>query len=59
MISKEKLRKFLISRHKEANSEIAKDNAIHVYYYNLGHAHATAEIITKLDAGEFEEEAQK
>lgn len=59
MISKEGLRKFLMERNVEANDEIVKGDAIHIYYYNFGHACATAEIIKKLDAGEFDEEVQK
>jgi len=54
MIDKNKLREFLVKENVKANDEIAKGGAIHIYYYNLGHAHATAETITKLDAGEFD-----
>jgi len=59
MIDKEKLREFLMSRNQEANNEVAKDSAVHLYYYNLGQSHATDEIITKLDSGEFDTEEGK
>jgi hypothetical protein len=59
MIDKEKLRALLMRKHMRANTNIedkGKDN--NLYHYYLGQASATAKIITKLDAGEFDEEVQ-
>ena len=54
MIDKKKLREYLVKENVKANDAIDQSSAIHISYYNLGHANATAEIITKLDSGQFD-----
>lgn len=58
MIDKNKLRKFLVSRNAEANTRFTGAGGGECFY-QLGQAHATAEIITKLDSGEFDTEEGK
>ena len=55
MIDKEKLRALLMRKYMRANTNIedkGKDN--NLYHYYLGQASAMAEVITELDAGEFD-----
>ena len=53
MISKEKLREFLIERHTEAHALSNRSGGAD-YFYQLGQAHALAGIITSLDTGKFD-----
>ena len=53
MIDKIKLCEFLKNRHAEANAVSGRSGGGE-YVYQLGQAHITAEIITKLDSGEFD-----
>ena len=48
-----------MERGTESDINIKSNIISYPVYYNLGKAHLIIEIITKLDAGEFEEEAQK
>lgn len=52
MISKEKLREFLIERHTEAHA-LSNRSGGAGYFYQLGQAHVLATIITELDSGKF------
>ena len=58
MISKEKLRKFLDKENKKFCEIMIKTGSCGQFCYEQGYADATAEIITKLDAGEFDEDEQ-
>jgi len=53
MIDTKKLYEFLKNRHAEANTRFTGAGGGECFY-QLGQAHATAEIITKLDSGEFD-----
>ena len=60
MINKEKLRKFLMECNVEENENVVADDSYPSHRaYHLGQAHITAVIITKLDAGEFDEEVNE
>ncbi len=54
MIDKEKLNKFLTNRHAEANRDSHCLITGAEYFYRLGQVHTTAEIISKLNSGEFD-----
>lgn len=53
MLDKIKLCEFLKNRHAEANA-VSGNSGGAEYFYQLGQAHATAEIISKLDSGQFD-----
>ena len=60
MIDKEKLHSFLMQRNVEANKKIEeKGNTNYISPYDLGQAQTTAELITKLDSGDFNEVVEK
>ena len=58
MISKEKLRKFLMEKNKGALDTMGEVEDNGQRYFIDGYSESLCEIITKLDAGEFEEEVQ-